>query len=213
MHALTSARLLELLPPLVGAAVLIVTATLHFGTAADAPLMGDAGPVASPATARAAPPPVDLAEIAGWPLFGEPRAETAADAAAEDDAESAAPSLENLPPATLPLQLKGIAFSADGTRAYAIIGGADGQQHEYRAGDELQSGVTLHSLKTREVVISNQGKLESLALPALGGADGSMGEMVSPERPRLPRIQARMPAAPPPPPISIDGPPAGPAGQ
>lgn len=214
MHALNSARLPALLAPVLGAVVLIATAALHFRPAANGPTGDSAGSRALSAPVAEVRPPPNLSEIAGWPLFGTPRAEDldSAAAKAEDQAEAEAPSLENLPPATLPLQLKGIAFSADGSRAYAIIGAADGTQREYQAGDELQPGVTLHSLKLREVVISNAGKLESLALPVPDGAGGPGGRALPSIRPQLPRIQGRLPVPPPPPPISVDAPPAEPAG-
>jgi hypothetical protein len=147
------------------------------------------------AVATPAATPADLAEIARWPLFGAPvpDGKEANEKESAPDEAGNADSLADLPPAALPLQLMGIAFSDDGTRAYAIIGAADGSQRIYQAGEALMPGVTLHSLRAREAVVP-------------GGVQGGAGMALPAMLPQLPRVQARPPAAPPPPPMAIDGP-------
>jgi hypothetical protein len=207
MYGLTPARLLDLLFPLLGGGALIVTVAGHFRTAEESPVVNGTEQTRT-AVATPAATPADLAEIARWPLFGAPvpDGKEAKEKESAPDEAGNADSLADLPPAALPLQLMGIAFSDDGTRAYAIIGAADGSQRIYQAGEALMPGVTLHSLRAREAVVSNRGKYESLALPIPGGVQGGAGMALPAMLPQLPRVQARPPAAPPPPPMAIDGP-------
>ena len=65
---------------------------------------------------------------------------------------------------SLQLTLYGIRMNEGSGLGSAILAGPDGVQESYAIGDDIQSGVSLHSVKFDHVVIDRGGVLESLYL-------------------------------------------------
>lgn len=185
MHDFMSGRLLNVLPPALAGVILFATAWFHLRAA---PLVAAPTPPVPESVNpfSAAPTVINSSEIAGWALFG-----TLAASSGEVVLEPTE-SLEDLPSASIELKLHGIAYSLDEARAFAIVSTPDGQQREFRAGDSLLEGVTVHAIRPLEVVISNQGKLESVALPLESATGGSPSNLGYPA-PGLPQIQMAPP--------------------
>lgn len=129
----------------------------------------------SPVAATPASRPAELGRLAEWSLFGK-TPDAATDVAATNTSGGQAVVVlpeedENtvLPVATLELKVQGIAYSRDRSRAYAILEIEGGAPREFRPGETLKEGVELRSIRPLEVVILNQGRLESAALPVAPG--------------------------------------------
>lgn len=166
MNARLPAQLPGWVALVLASALLLAVLALDLGDLSREAPVADGGDTAIPfartAVAR------DLAELAGWSLFGlleapEAGSETstsadAAPAAYADDATL-------LPPSSLDIKVQGIAYSRDADRAYAILEVEGGSANEYRLGQALKPGVTLQSVRPLEVVIDNNGQRESIALP------------------------------------------------
>ena len=105
---------------------------------------------------------VDYRQIAGWHLFGEVGIEK----------PEPAPVKVNAPETRLNLTLMGIFYAEDGGRPLALIEGA-GDKLAYGLNDELQGaarGVTIQAIEKDRVVLSRNGRLETLSLPRASGA-------------------------------------------
>lgn len=129
---------------------------------------------ASPTTSAppVAPATGGSASLPGLPLFGT----------AEQPDETVTPAPEvrvepdesQLPASTAGYQLFGLIEADRPAEARAILGGADGQQQEYRIGDAMPDGARVHAIRARAVLFERNGALERLALPELelGDAPG-----------------------------------------
>ncbi len=195
MQDLLSGRVLNLLPPVSAGILLLATLWFHLQPSSTLALTESSAPVGI-AQAPTAVASADLWEIPGWQLF----AASAGSGPAEVSAHAPPPteSLEDLPPTSIDLKVSGIAFSLDARRAYAIVGPPNGQQRQYRVGDVLAEGVAVHAIRPLEVVISNQGKLESLALPldSRSGGAAPAERYSGPNLPQFPGIPPGMPEIP-----------------
>lgn len=167
---MTAAPFLNRLAPLVAVGILLWTVWYHLSHPLDLQVSPGASTPVPAGTATLATPAANFQEIAGWSLFGTPAPADAVESNGPGGGPEGAPapddaSLQDLPPSSLGLQLSGIAYSLDVSRAYAIIGTPDGQQRQYKVGETIQDGVTVHAVQPLDVVISNRGQLESVALP------------------------------------------------
>lgn len=111
---------------------------------------------AAPATASArSGDQIDLAAIASANLFGAYRAPT----------NPAASDLAAAPDTQLSLTLLGIfANDRDAKLSLALIGAQGGDEKPYRVGEDLSRGVTLQAIFQDRVILSRNGKLETLRL-------------------------------------------------
>lgn len=172
MNPLTSARMLAW-SPLAAAAALCVLLIWQAPRVAPLAAMPESRSTVHEA---ASPPPENAREILlGWPLFGQ--AEGTGNNPAE--APTAADSVNQsgvpdetvvLPPTALDVQVRGLAYSPEASRAHAIVQVDGGAQRRYRVGDTLTDGVILRAVRPLEVVLDNQGQLESAALPVAPAA-------------------------------------------
>lgn len=172
MNPLTSARMLAWSPL---AAALGLCVLLIWQTPRVAPLT--AVPESrSTANEEASPPPENTREILlSWPLFGQAEGTGSNPAEAPTAADSVNQSgvpdeTVVLPPTALDVQVRGLAYSPQATRAHAILQVDGGAQRRYRVGDTLADGVILRAVRPLEVVLDNQGQLESAALPVAPAA-------------------------------------------
>ena len=186
MHDFMSGRLLNVLPPLLAGGILLATVWFHLRPAPFVPTLSES-PSLEAANSPLAPAAINLSEMAGWALFG------AVDAPSEMVVPEPSDALEDLPPASIDLKLSGIAYSLDTARAFAILATPDGQQREYRVGEVLLEGVSVHAIRPLEVVISNQGKLESVALPLESAPGGGLSPNRGYPTPGLPPFQGPPP--------------------
>ncbi len=194
MQDFFSGRALSVLAPVSAGTLLLATLWFHLRPSPTLTVVESL----PPAAAAPANPNTDFAlqEIPSWQLFGalaDPNAtEVTVQAPAPGDA------LAELPPTSIDLKVSGIAYSPDSHRAYAIVGAVNAPQRQYRAGDVLSEGVTVHSIRPLEVVISNQGKLESLALPleSMPGGASAPDLYARPNLPQFPGIPPGMPEIP-----------------
>ncbi len=183
MPALTSARAFQWSAPVLAAGVLAFTLWFHL---ARPPLPSVAPSARSAPAQRAILSPPALNELPGWSLFGQP-AETPSGAAPTADPPAPA-TLEDLPPTALGLTLSGIAYSPDAAISHAIIGTPDGKQQQVTVGSPLLAGVTVHAIRPLEVIISNQGTLESILLPLESVQSGSAAPPAQYSMPAIPQI-------------------------
>ena len=186
MHEFTSGRLLNVLPPVLAGGILLATVWFHLRPAPFEPNLSES-PSLEAANSPLVPAAINLSEMAGWALFG------AVDAPSEVALPEPGGALEDLPPASIDLKLSGIAYSLDTARGFAILGTPDGQQREYRVGEVLLEGVSVHAIRPLEVVISNQGKLESVALPLESAPGGGLSPNRGYPTPGLPHFQGPPP--------------------
>ena len=98
-------------------------------------------------------PPVDVASIKKWHLFGQ--------AAIGDDASS-------LPDTSLNLVLQGVFQADDPQQSYVAIIGTDGAEKIYHIGDKLPGGAQIEEILPDAVVLSIAGEREKLTLPRQG---------------------------------------------
>ncbi|HXH01924.1 MAG TPA: type II secretion system protein N [Candidatus Competibacteraceae bacterium] len=115
---------------------------------------GAAAPVTSVGTANGGR--VDYQAIIDWHLFGQPGTEPVAPPA---------------PVAETPLNLRlgGVFYGLD----IALIGEASGEEKRYSVGDLLPGGARLEAVLERQVILSRDGRRETLSLPK----DSSGGSM------------------------------------
>ncbi len=187
MHDFTSGRLLNVLPPVLAGGILLATVWFHLRPAPFEPTLSESPSLEAANLPLAAAAAINLSEMAGWALFG------AVDAPSGVALPEPTEALEDLPPASIDLKLSGIAYSLDTARAFAILGTPDGQQREYRVGEVLLEGVSVHAIRPLEVVISNQGKLESVALPLESASGGGLSPNRGYATPGLPPFQGPPP--------------------
>ena len=128
-------------------------------------------PASVPTAADNAPAQTELAltDLVAWPLFGNAALSGDAAAVRETRGENAPGNLPDesvvLPATALDIQVRGLAYATTPDRAHAILQVNGQPQQRYQAGDSLTEGVTLMGVRPLEVVISNQGQMESAALP------------------------------------------------
>lgn len=142
-------------------------------------------PGAAPAGPGVALPVTDHGQVADWHLFGEPSRE----------APPPPPPPVAAPETRLNLTLMGVFFAENGGRPMALIEGA-GDKLAYAPGEELHgaaAGVILQEVHKDKVVLSRNGRLETLSLPKSGeslagsgpaplpGLDGSAPLGMAPE--------------------------------
>ena len=142
-----------------------------------------------------APAGATLTELASWPLFGS--SAPLADGTTEQDqgpGTASASVLDEsvvLPVTALDVQVRGLAYATTPQRAHAILQVNGQAQQRYRVGDALTDGVTLAGVRPLEVVISNQGRLESAALPVAPAELSVPPVSVLPAPASLPDARAR----------------------
>jgi general secretion pathway protein C len=92
----------------------------------------------------------------------------------QDLATSAKPGLAAIPETQLRLVLRGVMASPDPRTATAIVADPDGHEDYYTVGKELPGGATLKEVHAQYIVLSRNGRLETLRLPtdALKDANG-----------------------------------------
>lgn len=126
-----------------------------------------ASPLGDPVTV--APPPgittgssptgsVNVEQIAATHLFGEARAEDAANVPPPEPTEE-------LEETRLALTLKGTMAGSDDRLTVAIIADNRNEEKVYTIGDAVAAGATLHAVYRDQVVLNRNGVLESLKLP------------------------------------------------
>lgn len=96
----------------------------------------------------------DYGVIANWHLFG--RVETARPAPAP---------VVTAPETRLNLRLAGIFYSQDPDKALALIAEGSAEELSYTPGDQLPGGARLEQILRDRVVLSRNGRLETLSLP------------------------------------------------
>ena len=105
----------------------------------------------------------DLKRIAEWNLFGTYRPPPEPGAAADQHAETL--DADTLPETTLALNLTGVFFDQGTQQARAIIQTNGNREAKYSVGDKLPGGGAIESIFKKAVVITYQGKRESIKLP------------------------------------------------
>ena len=120
-------------------------------------------PVATPNAVDA-----DYTTIASWHLFGQ-----------VTTAKPAPPPVVKAPETKLNLKLAGIFYAEGGGKALALIGGDSGDELSYAVGDQLPGGARLEQILRNQVVLSRNGRLETLSLPREDGG-GIQGVTTSP---------------------------------
>ncbi|MGE0486279.1 MAG: type II secretion system protein N [Gammaproteobacteria bacterium] len=148
------------------AVVAVVTWHRRDALPGDAPAAAEPlAPAAASATAPRAPP-FDHAAIAAAHLFGrfDPAATPPAPSAPETPVAEVA--VAEAAESSLAIRLAGVVLApGEGARAILAVGGL-AEQSGYAAGDEIQPGVELVAIEARRILIRNQGRLESVSLPA-----------------------------------------------
>lgn len=131
----------------------------------------DAAP--TPSAAPDLPAIGSSASLPDLPLFGTP--EQPDEAETPPPAVRVEPDESQLPASTAGYQLFGLIEADRPAEARAILGGADGQQQEYRIGDAMPDGARVHAIRARAVLFERNGALEKLTLPELelGGDPGA----------------------------------------
>jgi len=165
--------------------------------------VAEAAPTAN--AAPVAPASDGTASLPDLPLFGT--AEQPDEAVTPAPPVQVEPDESQLPASTAGYQLFGLIEAERPAEARAILGGADGQQQEYRIGDSMPDGARVHAIRARAVLFERNGALEKLELPELElGGDPGAGSPVPPialpgrMRPMLPGTNGtpsrlRLPAA------------------
>lgn len=97
--------------------------------------------------------PASLSEVSRLHLFGEATPGT-----------TPAKTPISAPDTRLRLTLHGVFASSDPSRSMAIIAEKNGKDKSYRRGDDLPGGATLHEIYADRVILSRNGKLETLRL-------------------------------------------------
>jgi len=122
---------------------------------------------ASPASPAPPPSVGDRHLLVEQPLFGTPAAE------APPPAAPVAPPVDEskLPASTASFQIYGLIEDSSAGGARAILGMHDGEQREYRIGDDAPDGARIKAVRARSLILERDGKLEQLALPELGLRD------------------------------------------
>jgi hypothetical protein len=136
---------------------------------------------AAPTTnaAPVAPATDGTASLPDLPLFGT--AEQPDETVTPAPPAQVEPDESQLPASTAGYQLFGLIEAEQPAEARAILGGADGQQQEYRIGDSMPDGARVHAIRARAVLFERNGALEKLALPELElGGDPGAGSPVPP---------------------------------
>lgn len=101
---------------------------------------------------------LDITRIPGWHLFGKHKPGAKAPAPK--------PQLIEAPATRLKLTLQGTFLGDKATEeGWAIISTPDKDQRLYRIGDEIPGGATLYAVEARRVILSRNGRHESLELP------------------------------------------------
>lgn len=159
-----AARLLEQLPSIVAFGLAIILAWQLARLAwsfvpgvEDDPMIAVAVPAATttPGAEPVARAKTDASGIVAAHLFGVA-------AAVEPSPVTDVP--EDVAETTLNLELKGTLAATTPSEALAII--ADGStERVYRIDDTIRQGVTLHSVRRDQVILSRNGQLEALKLP------------------------------------------------
>lgn len=115
------------------------------------------------------PEALALADLTDWSLFGRAAAADEETTGHEANSGNVAGDLPAesivLPTTTLDVQVRGLAYATVPGRAHAILQVNGQAQQRYKPGDVLTDGVTLAGVRPLEIVISNQGRMESAALP------------------------------------------------
>lgn len=111
-----------------------------------------------PTVASAPVARVDYAQIADWHLFGELNV-----------AENGQPAIAET---QLKLKLQGT-FLASHLLQAAVIQAEDGSHH-YKIGDQIPGGAVLWEVFADKVILSRNGRRESLALPRLTATQASI---------------------------------------
>ncbi len=124
---------------------------------------------------------IDYSAIVGWHLFGQ-----------ASETKSVSPSTQvSAPETTLNLKLVGVFFTKDGNRALAIIAEGGGEELSYTIGEQLaQSRARLEQILRDRVVLSRNGRLETLSLPNdAEGGEGGEGAPVFDQQGQSPETQ------------------------
>ncbi|VAX09536.1 hypothetical protein MNBD_GAMMA26-324 [hydrothermal vent metagenome] len=101
---------------------------------------------------------INLSQIPGWHLFGH----------AEEQPVIEAPPVERVeaPETPLELTLQGTLLGKSTTNeSWAIISTPDSKQKMYKIGDEISGGAVLYAVEAFQVILTRNGRHESLSLP------------------------------------------------
>jgi general secretion pathway protein C len=120
------------------------------------------GPSAQPSAVTPSAQSTDYDTIASWHLFGDTPA-----------APAPVPQTAAAPETRLRLRLAGLFYSPNTSNALAIIAEGGGEALIYRVGDPLAPGVRLAEIRRDQVILSRNGRLETLSLPREESSRGS----------------------------------------
>lgn len=116
-----------------------------------------------------------LKEVATQNLFGKPYANQVAKASDDQPAQ------KNIPVTTLKLTLTAVIGSSDEKKASAFIENEKKVSERYFVGDQISAGVTLHAIEDESVILSRNGKLETLRYPAAASQPAAVAPVPAPQ--------------------------------
>ncbi|NJN46977.1 MAG: type II secretion system protein GspC [Candidatus Competibacteraceae bacterium] len=130
-------------------------------------------------------PVVDYTVIASWHLFGEL------------DESKPPPATLAVPETRLNLRLAGIFYSANPSKALALVAESGGRELTYTVGDRLPGGVRLEQILSDRIILSRNGVLESLRLPkdTIGGSTARAASTPAPQTGLAPASDAPIDAS------------------
>ncbi|ULQ46788.1 type II secretion system protein GspC [Flagellatimonas centrodinii] len=133
------------------------------------------------ATAQGGPTPIDVAALANAQLFGAASVEAPSDAA-----------LADAPDTNLNLTLLGIFAGDDDADSRALIGTGNGEEQPFSIGDDVVRGATLKAIFADRVVLSRNGRNETLRLdkdaPNRAVSSSAPASTALPDRVALPQL-------------------------
>ncbi|MQM38885.1 Type II secretion system protein C [wastewater metagenome] len=136
------------------------------------------GPAVPASPGGTAGSPLDTAAIVGAHLFGR---------AADSDVPRPE---QEVPPTQLDLSLRGVVAGPSEDKGLAIIAAGGGDGHLYRPGDALPGGARLEGIRRDHVILSRDGRRETLALPE------NTDRPPQPQRSEVPLASSRPDSAP-----------------
>jgi len=120
----------------------------------DTPLASSSSHNHSPKIIKQTPPlPLDISALPKTNLFGK------STSFAKQNAKQNA---KTLPKTKLNLKLHGIYYSSNSLSSYAMIAEGKGQSILYRINESLPSGVVLHKIHPKQVILFRNGRYETL---------------------------------------------------
>ena len=138
-----------------------------------------AAPAAQYSSQKEKAPDVDINGLAKLHIFGRYAPPAAKVADEQQPVPEPELDLSALPKTKINLKLSGIGYSANDSRASAIIVTPDGQHDHFVIGEEIITNASVHLIERDRVIIKHNGKLEVLELP-----DANTGNPNGPNRNR-----------------------------